>query len=83
MKLYSDRNNIQVELIRLRKNIDFIAVETFQVGQQFMKLGSLSIREVSPPFTLRSNQLFSFIAFPANTERRQLCNSTVNRYRWI
>ena len=40
MKVYSDRNNIQVELIRLRKNIDFSAVGKFQVGQQFIKLGS-------------------------------------------
>ena len=41
MKVYSDRNNIIVEIIRLRKNIDFIAVEKVQVGQQFIKLGSL------------------------------------------
>ena len=32
MKVYSDRNVT---------NIDFIAVGIFQVGQQFMKLGSL------------------------------------------
>ena len=43
----------------------------------------IAIREVSPPFALRSNQGFSFITFPANTERRQLWNSTVNCYRWI
>ena len=47
MKVYSDRNNILVEIIRLRKNIDFIAVAKVQVGQQF---GLIAIREVSPPF---------------------------------
>ena len=39
-KVYSDRNNIQVELIRLRKNIDFIAYFNTSCWQQFMKLSN-------------------------------------------
>ena len=42
MKMYSDRNNIQVELIRLRKKISTkLHISIFNVRQQFMKLGSL------------------------------------------
>ena len=35
MKVYIERNNIQVELIRFRKNSDFIAVKNFEVGIYF------------------------------------------------
>ena len=42
MKVYSDRNDIQVELIRLRKKRStLLHISIFHVGQQFMKLGSL------------------------------------------
>ena len=72
MKVYSDRNNIQLELIRLRKDIDFSAVGKFQVWQQFIKLGSLS-----PPFAeerasraLRHTAVEQEFSFPANKQRR-------------
>ena len=51
MKLYIDRNNIQVELIRFRKkNSDFIAVAIFVKLENCYEIGLSAIREVSPPF---------------------------------
>ncbi len=35
MKVYIERNNIHVELIRFRKNSDFIDVGNFEVGIYF------------------------------------------------
>ena len=35
MKVYIERNNIQVELIRFRKNSEFIAIANFEVGIYF------------------------------------------------
>ena len=35
MKVYIEKNNIQVELIRFVKNSDFIAIEYFEVGIYF------------------------------------------------
>ena len=32
MKVYIEKNNVQVELIRLRKNSDFIDFTNFEVG---------------------------------------------------
>ena len=51
MKVFMDRNTIQVELIRFRKNSDFIAVGIFEVGQLFKtnEIRLIAIREVSPP----------------------------------
>ena len=44
----------------------------------------IAVREVSPPFDEEPctalEQGISFIFFPANKERSQLWNSTVNRY---
>ena len=80
MKVYSDRNNIQVELYRQSdyvKNIDFSAVGKFQVGQQFMKLGSLLYmrcchRSVK---SVRRTAVEQDISFPANKRGTQLWNS--------
>ena len=59
------------------------------------EIGLIAIHEVSPPFGDEpwscarnscgrgSSKGFCLFAFPANKERRQLWNSTVNRYRWI
>ena len=67
------------------KNIDFIAVGKFKIGQQFMKLGSLLYVRYrhrsmkSEPGTAAKQKKY----FPANKQRRQLWNSTVNRNRWV
>ena len=80
MKVYSDRNNIQVELIHYVTNIDFSPDGKFQGGQQFMTSGSLLYRSVkSQPCTAVEQE----ISFPSNKQRRQLWDSTVNRHRWI
>ena len=51
-----------------------------------MKFGTALHREVSPPFgeepcTALEQGLSFLFYFPANKERSQLCNITVNRYR--
>ena len=54
MKAYIERNNIQVELIRFRKNIDFIDGGNFEVGnfrdRRVYEIGLIAIRDVSPLF---------------------------------
>ena len=55
MKMYIERNNIQVELIRFRKkNIDFIDVGKFEVGnfrdRRVYEIGLIDIRDMSPLF---------------------------------
>ena len=54
MKVYIDRNNIHVELIRFRKNSNFIAVGLFELenfrDRCVYEIGLIAIREVSPPF---------------------------------
>ena len=58
-----------MELIRIRKNSDFIAVGIFEVGQLFCvyEIGLIAIHEVSPPFGEESytalEQGLSFILF--------------------
>ena len=39
MKVYIEKNNIQVELIRFSKNSDFIDFKNFEVGLYFLELG--------------------------------------------
>ena len=48
MKVYIERNNIQVELIRFRKNSDFIAVGNVEVGIYFHDRRLIAIRDDSP-----------------------------------
>ena len=54
MNVYIDRNNIHVELIRFRRNSDFIAVGTFEVenfrDRCVYEIGAIAIREMSPAF---------------------------------
>ena len=85
MKVYIDRNNIHVELIRFRKNSDFIAVCLFEVenfrDRCVYDIGLIAIRGVSPPFGEEpwtcartsggswSSKGFRLFAFPANKER--------------
>ena len=76
MKVDIDRNNLQVELIRFRKKIaTVLPLESLKWGNNVCvyEIGLIAIREASPPFGEE----------PAKKERRQLWNSTVNRYRWI
>ena len=95
MKVYIDRNNIHVELIYDSVEIatllplDSLKWNTFATDV-FMKLGSLlSVRcrhrsvKSSKCVGSWSSKGFHLPAFPANKERKQLWNSTVNRYRWI
>ena len=50
MKMYIERNNIQVELIRLRnKNIDFIDVGNF-LDRRVYEIGLIDTRDMSPLF---------------------------------
>ena len=50
MKVSIERKNMQVQLIPFRKNIDFIDFGNLEVGNMFVKLGLIAIRDVSPPF---------------------------------
>ena len=54
IKVFIERNNIQVELIRFRKNIDFIDVGNFEVGIYFRdcvyEIGLIATHDVSPLF---------------------------------
>ena len=55
MKVCIEKNNIQVELIRFRKNSDFIDVVNFEVGIYFRdwrvyEIGLIAIRDESPVF---------------------------------
>ena len=54
MKVYIERNNIQVELICFLKNINFIDVGNFEVGnfrdRRVYEFGLVAIRDVSPLF---------------------------------
>ena len=56
IKVYMERNNMQVELRRFRrKYIDFIDVANFEVGIYFYdrhvyEIGLITIRDVSPLF---------------------------------
>ena len=50
MNVCIERNNIQVELIRFRKNSDFIAVGNFEVGIYFATDVLIAIRDESPLF---------------------------------
>ena len=100
MKVYIERNNIQVELIQFRKNSDFIAVGSFEVGNlsrptclwnwaHCYPWRVATVRCWAVAVDLGSKGVgswfkgFRLFAFPADTGRRQLCNSTVSRYRWI
>ena len=61
MKVYIERNNLQVELILFRKNIDFIDVGNFEVGIYFRdrrvyETRLIAIRDVSPQFCVGSSQ---------------------------
>ena len=53
MKVYIERKNIQVELIRFRKNSDFMALETLKWenfhDRRVHEIGLIAIRDVSPP----------------------------------
>ena len=53
MKVYIERNNMQVQLMPFRKNINFIDVGNFEVGnfgdRRVYKIGFIAIRDVSPP----------------------------------
>ena len=53
MNVYIERNDIQVEFIRFRKNSDFIDFENFE-GRHFRdrrvyEIGLIAIRDVSQP----------------------------------
>ena len=81
MKVYIDRNNIQVELIRFRKKIaTLLTLETLKWDNffVFMKFGSLlsaRCRHSSVKIrALRSNKGFRLFYFPANKELGQLWN---------
>ena len=55
MKVYIERNNKHVELIRFRKNTDFIDIENFEMGIRFRncrvyEIGLIAIRDESPLF---------------------------------
>ena len=99
MKVYIERNNIQVELIRFRKKIatllklESLKWENFR-DRRVYEVGLIATHEVSPLFDAESRgpalemcgvvvQGLSFIFFPGNKERRHLWNSTVNHYRQI
>ena len=58
--LHIERNNVQVELIRFRKNIEFIDVGNFEVGIYFCdrrvyETGLIAISDVSPLFCAGSS----------------------------
>ena len=54
MKVYIERKNMQVQLIPSSKNINFIDVGNFEVGnfsdRSVDKIGLIAIRDVSPLF---------------------------------
>ena len=69
MKVYIERNNVQVDLIRFSKtNIDFIDVGNFEVGIYFRDRRVYeTIRDVSPLFGAYSNMcLFDKRQFDPN-----------------
>ena len=98
MKMYIDRNNIQVQLIRFRKKATLLPLESLKWDnfrdRCVYEIGLIATREVSSPFVEEpwtcarnawcrgSSNGFRLFDFPANKVRRQLWNSTVNRYRW-
>ena len=47
IKVYIERNNMQVELIRVRKNIDFCEVRTFASHAMFTVIGHDQINNYS------------------------------------
>ena len=59
MKVYLERNNIHVELIRFSKNIDFIDAGNFEVGnfrdRRVYENRLISIRDASPLFCAGQN----------------------------
>ena len=91
MKVYIDRNNIQVELIRFCKIATLLSLESLKWdnfrNRCVYGIGLIAIRAVSPPFGEEtwtcarnawgrgSSKGFRLFAFPANKERRQLWNS--------
>ena len=50
MKVYIEKNNVQVELIRFRKNSDSIDFTNFEVGLYFRDRCAYCIRDESPIF---------------------------------
>ena len=50
MKMHSDRNNIQLELIRLRKKYRLYCTFQYFMLDNNYEIRHLAIREVSPPF---------------------------------
>ena len=54
MKVYIERNTLQVKLIPLRKNIDIIDIGNLEIGnfreRRVYEIGLIAIRDVSPPF---------------------------------
>ena len=81
MKVYIDRNN------SVKKIANLLPMEYLKWDNNVYEIWLIAVREVSPPFDEEPctalEQGLSFIFFPANKERRQLWNSTVNRYIWI
>ncbi len=76
MKVYIDRNNIYVELNRLRKKY---RLRHWKISSwtTIYEIRLIAIREVSPPFDEeRTSRVFEQdISFPANKQHRQLWNS--------
>ena len=72
MKMYSDINNIQLELIRLRKKYRLYCRLIISSWTTIYEIRLIAIREVSPPFDEDEpcTVVEQDISFPANKQRR-------------
>ena len=99
MKMYIERNNIHVELIRLRRKIaTLLPAETLKLenfcDRRVYEIGLIAIRDVSPPFGAepwtcarkalgRGSRAFFYLLFQLTKNADRYGISTVNRYRSI